>query len=42
MESILDCDVVAVLDAGRLVEVEQPAKLLGEEESAFRDMREAS
>lgn len=40
LDSILESDVVAVLDEGRLVEVEKPAELMGREGSVLRDLRE--
>ncbi|KYK57377.1 ABC transporter [Drechmeria coniospora] len=38
LDSILDYDKVAVLDAGRLVEFDAPRKLLSREDSVFREL----
>lgn len=38
--SILDFDLVAVLDAGRLVEFDNPSKLLSQDASVFKDLYE--
>ncbi|KAL1962947.1 hypothetical protein VTN77DRAFT_9043 [Rasamsonia byssochlamydoides] len=38
LDTIMDFDLVAVMDAGRLIELGSPAALLEDESSAFRDL----
>ena len=40
LESIVECDIVAVLDEGRLVELGDPMVLGSRDESVFRGMRD--
>lgn len=42
LDSILDFDKVAVLDAGRLVEFDQPRRLLDSDGSVFKELFELS
>lgn len=42
LDSILDFDKVAVLDAGKLVEFDQPKRLLKSDGSVFKDLFELS
>lgn len=42
LDSILDFDKVAVLDAGRLVEFDEPRRLLDSDGSVFKELFELS